>query len=105
MIEPKDEQKPMPNTMFKMMSLTATAFYKLMDLSKQVQKSGVREGQTVLDFGCGSGHFTIACAREMGIPKEAITDDVFHRVKKGVEFGLECWTEVVKTALDEALKG
>jgi len=47
----------------------------------------------------------IACAREMGIPKEAITDDVFHRVKKGVEFGLECWTEVVKTALDEALKG
>ena len=47
----------------------------------------------------------IACAKEMGIPKEAITDDVFHRVKKGVEFGLECWTEVVKTALDEALKG
>jgi len=46
----------------------------------------------------------IACAKEMGIPKEAITDDVFHRVKKGVEFGLECWTEVVKTALDEALK-
>jgi len=47
----------------------------------------------------------IACAKEMGIPKEAITDDVFHRVKKGVEFGLKCWTEVVKTALDEALKG
>ena len=46
----------------------------------------------------------IACAKEMGIPKETITDDVFHRVKKGVEFGLECWTEVVKTALDEALK-
>ena len=47
----------------------------------------------------------IACAKDMGTPKEAITDDVFHRVKKGVEFGLECWTEVVKTALDEALKG
>jgi len=46
----------------------------------------------------------IACAKEMGIPKKAITDDVFHRVKKGVEFGLECWSEVVKTALDEALK-
>ena len=45
----------------------------------------------------------IACAKEMGIPKEAITDDVFHRVKKGVEFGLECWTEVVKTAIKEAL--
>jgi len=46
----------------------------------------------------------IECAREMDIPEEAITDDVFHRVKKGVEFGLECWSEVVKTAQDEALK-
>jgi len=47
----------------------------------------------------------IACAKEMGIPQKAITDDVFYRVKKGVEFGLECWSEVVKTALDDALKG
>ena len=46
----------------------------------------------------------IACAKEMGIPKKAITDDVFHRVKRGVEFGLECWSEVIKTALDEAFK-
>ncbi len=46
----------------------------------------------------------IACAKEMGIPKKAITDDVFYQVKKGVEFGLECWSEVVKTALDEAIK-
>ena len=46
----------------------------------------------------------IGCAREMGIPEEAITDDVLYQVKKGVEWGLECWTEVVKTALDEALK-
>ena len=43
-------------------------------------------------------------AKEMGIPEEAITDDVLCQVKKGVEWGLECWTEVVKTALDEALK-
>ena len=43
-------------------------------------------------------------AKEMGIPEEAITDDVLYQVKKGVEWGLECWAEVVKTALDEALK-
>ena len=43
-------------------------------------------------------------AKEMGIPEEAITNDVLYQVKKGVEWGLECWTEVVKTALDEALK-
>jgi len=45
----------------------------------------------------------VACAREMGIAEEAITDDVLYQVKKGVEFGLECWTEVVKTAIRESL--
>jgi len=43
------------------------------------------------------------CAREMGIPAQAITDDVLEQVKKGVEWGLECWTDVVKTAIREAL--
>ena len=43
------------------------------------------------------------CAKEMDIPEEAITDDVFYQVKKGVEFGLEYWSEVVKTAISEAL--
>ncbi len=46
----------------------------------------------------------VNCAEEMDIPKEAITDDIFYSVKKGVEFGLECWSEVVKTAIKEALK-
>jgi hypothetical protein len=46
----------------------------------------------------------IECAREMGIPEEAITDDVLHQVRKGVEWGLECWSEVVKEAINMALK-
>ena len=46
----------------------------------------------------------IGCAREMGIPEEAITEDILAQVKKGVEWGLECWSEVVKTAIDFALK-
>jgi hypothetical protein len=46
----------------------------------------------------------IGCAREMGIPEEAITNDILAQVKKGVEWGLECWSEVVKTAIDFALK-
>ena len=45
----------------------------------------------------------IGVAKEMDIPEEAITDDVLYQVKKGVEFGLECWTDVVKTAIKEAL--
>ena len=47
----------------------------------------------------------INCATEMGIPREAITDDVLEQVKKGVEWGLECWSTVVKEALNQALGG
>ena len=47
----------------------------------------------------------IACAREMGIPEQAITDDVLEKVKKSVEWGLDCWTEVVKEAIDIAVNG
>ena len=46
----------------------------------------------------------IGCAREMGIPEEVITDDVLYQVKKGVEFGLECWAEVMEEAINLALK-
>ncbi len=46
----------------------------------------------------------IDCAGEMGIPEEAITDDVLAQVKKGVEWGLECWSDVVKVAINFALK-
>jgi len=46
----------------------------------------------------------IGCAHEMGIPEESITDDVISQVKKGVEWGLECWDEVMKEAIDMALK-
>ena len=46
----------------------------------------------------------IACAREMGMPEQAITDDVLEQVKKGIEWGLDCWTEVVKEAINLALK-
>jgi hypothetical protein len=45
----------------------------------------------------------IVCAQELGIPEESITEDILAQVKKGVEWGLECWAEVVKTALREAL--
>jgi hypothetical protein len=47
----------------------------------------------------------IDCARQMGIPEEAITNDVLDQVKKGVEFGLDCWAEVVQEAINIALKG
>jgi len=46
----------------------------------------------------------LMCAKEMNIPPETITDDVLYQVKKSVEFGLECWSEVMKEAINFALK-
>ena len=46
----------------------------------------------------------VACAREMGIPEEVITDDVLYKVKKGIEGAWEGWTEVIKEAISYALK-
>lgn len=46
----------------------------------------------------------IACAREMGVPEKALTDDVLRNVKKGLEAGLEYWPVVVKEAINLALK-
>ena len=45
----------------------------------------------------------IACAEEMDIPKEKIDDAIFHDVKKAVAFGLECCSDVMKTAIRESL--
>ena len=45
----------------------------------------------------------IDCTREMGIPEEAITDDILDQVKKGVEWGLICWSDVMKEAIIIAL--
>jgi len=33
---------------------------------KVLERIGIRKGQTVLDFGCGSGIYTIAVARIVG---------------------------------------
>ena len=46
----------------------------------------------------------IACAKEMGIPEEVITDDILYKVKKGIEGAWEGWTEVIKAAISYALK-
>lgn len=32
-----------------------------------------------------------------------LTDDELECVKKGVEFGLECWEEVMNTAIEEVI--
>jgi len=46
----------------------------------------------------------LACANELGIPKEQITDYVIESVKKRVSLEFSRWPEVVKSALKESFK-
>ena len=45
----------------------------------------------------------IECARELDIPEEAITDEVLEEIKKGVDWGMEFWSNVVKEAIRIAI--
>jgi len=60
------ENRPMPDIAFKVMSFFLGLHHRFMDIGKRLEESGVQRGQTVLDFGCGPGHFTIVAARMVG---------------------------------------
>ena len=46
----------------------------------------------------------IECARELGIPEKVITDDVLEGVVQGIELDGRWWRDVVKDAINYALK-
>jgi hypothetical protein len=71
--------------------------------AKRSRKGVIRVGEIDTIFVL-TKEDVLECARMKGIPEEAITDDILRQVKKGVEWGLECWSEVVMTAIDFALK-
>jgi ubiquinone/menaquinone biosynthesis C-methylase UbiE len=58
--------KPMPDIGFRMMSFFFRIRDRFRDPGKQLEKVGIKEGQTLLDFGCGSGSYVIPAARMVG---------------------------------------
>ncbi len=46
----------------------------------------------------------IACARELNISEKDITDEVLQEIKKGVDWGMEFWSDVVKEAIRIAIE-
>ena len=46
----------------------------------------------------------LACANELGIPEEQVTDEVIELVKEKVSQGLGDWREVVRSMVKEAIK-
>ncbi|MGO9179360.1 MAG: class I SAM-dependent methyltransferase [Candidatus Limnocylindrales bacterium] len=51
---------------FRVMAWTLTRSRQGLILEERLRRSGVREGQTVLDYACGPGYYTIPAARMLG---------------------------------------
>ena len=67
-----------------------TAFWfrvrdRFSDPVKQLQKVGIEEGQTVLDFGCGSGSYAIPAARMVGEKGKVYALDIHPLAVRAVE--------------------
>ena len=62
----KQKGKPMPDIHFRLRSF----FFRIRDLfinpGRELEKLGLKEGQTVLDFGCGPGSYAIPAAQMVG---------------------------------------
>ena len=70
------ELKPMPDVSFKCM----TWLFKLIDLiwnpQRHIEKIPLREGMTVVDYGCGPGRYTLPIAKLVGHKGKVFAVDI-----------------------------
>ena len=79
------ESKPMPNIAFRIMAFYINLRHRLEDVRKPLKKAGVKEGQTILDFGCGPGHYSIAAAKIVGTKGKIYALDIHPLAVQSVE--------------------
>ena len=68
--------KPMPNIAFRIMAFFLEFHRRFVDVRKPLQRAGIKEGQTILDFGCGPGHYSIAAAKMVGAKGKVYSLDI-----------------------------
>ena len=81
----EEKDKPKSDIDFRVMAF----FLRIRDLfispAKLLQKVGIKEGQTVVDFGCGSGSYTIPAARMVGEQGKVYALDIHPLAVRTVE--------------------
>ena len=60
------EDRPVPSSMFRMMSIFLRIREPFKKPMERLQKVGLQEGQTVLDYGCGIGSYVIPASKLVG---------------------------------------
>ncbi|MEA1959187.1 MAG: class I SAM-dependent methyltransferase [Chloroflexota bacterium] len=79
------ENKPMPGIGFRAMSLCFKIRDILSDPVDKLRKAGIDDGQTVLDYGCGPGSYTIPAARMVGEQGKVYAIDIHPLAVEAVE--------------------
>jgi ubiquinone/menaquinone biosynthesis C-methylase UbiE len=81
------ELEKMPNFSFRMMNLA----FHVVDIlfrpyiNKRIKKFGIKEGMTVVDYGCGPGRYTIRFSRIVGEMGKVYAVDIHELAIKAVE--------------------
>ena len=77
--------KPIPNIAFRLMAFFLALHRRFVDVKKPLERAGVKEGQTILDFGCGPGHYAIAAAKMVGAKGKVYALDIHPLAVRSVE--------------------
>lgn len=80
-----ERTKPLPNITFRLMAFFLALHRRFVDVRKPLERAGIKEGQTILDFGCGPGHYTIAAARMVGPKGKVYALDIHPLAVRSVE--------------------
>ena len=84
--EPRESEK-MSSFSFRLMNLTFRVvdffFYPYID--KRIKNFGIREGMTVVDYGCGPGRYTIRFSRIVGEMGKVYAVDIHELTVEAVE--------------------
>jgi ubiquinone/menaquinone biosynthesis C-methylase UbiE len=80
-----ERTKPLSNITFRLMAFFLTLHRRFVDVRKPLKKAGVKEGQIILDFGYGPGHYTIAAAKMVGANGKVYALDIHPLAAQSVE--------------------
>jgi len=80
-----EKTKPMPNIAFKAMAFFLALHRRFVDVRKPLERAGIKEGQTILDFGCGPGFYAIAAAKMVGAKGKVYALDIHPLAVQSVE--------------------
>jgi len=78
-------QKRMGDFLFRLMSMEFRIKGLFSDLEENLRRSGLEEGMSVLDFGCGPGRYTIPAARLVGAKGRVYAVDLHPLALEAVE--------------------